>query len=1029
MRKITIYKNEDGDVVVSADGSQAVVVSLEANLAPRITNPGDFAYNEEDNVSIIVGIDPRDEDPLTLSATGLPSGLTATKLDNFRLLIAGTLPPGSAGTYTIQVSANDSYNPAHTDSFDIVVSAPSVIAPIFYNIGGGNYFAPGLYNAQSDPGPTGTSQVASRNNTIINDTDQEMYKTERFGDDFTYNIPVPNGNYTLLFHWAEQFFGAPNGNPSGGEGSRRFNMDLQGVQVLFNYDVYADAKLRAGSQTGHFYTVRKVFPVSVTTGFITIRLYNGTAGRAFLNGLLIVHDSIASAFGPIVDQPANRLTSEGENIDYQVSAISMGDLPLSYSATNLPTGKSIDASTGIISGTMSASASDDSPYNVQVTVNDGTNVPRNINFTWTVQDVVTNTPPTIQNPGAATATEGEAFSLQIVATDLETDQLTYSASGLPGGLTINPTTGRISGTPVAGTSNNTPFAVTVTVTDGVNTPISVTFPIAVDPAVVVPPNPVVGNVVHYVDFRKWPLGADYNRVLSKQDFPGHGAGATLDVGRHTIVVKNGSKCLRVTALGGEIGTDDAFFIPNYMLSSQATGFPKLEFEMRMMFDENYIPTKGGKIFTSITAGQEGAFVRPDGINSGGNFTLMWKQDMQVQHYIRHLDQVRDGYADDFLINDANGDPVYFPKGEWINVLHDLFIGDPDAYNAYMRTYIQGRLIGSTENLLMKKSGANFVGMSRQAFQFFFGGATGDWAPPSDQYAYIQWLKISVPSTPTITIPTSALPSLNASQRGAGSIIKLDGSSYGQKVNLNGWQGTEENPIIILGSHAQIAGIQLQNCRWVYIYDLASMNTPGANNWTLLSCQNVYLWRPYAENGSNGIMIKGTNGANPNSEIYIFDPIVRNVTIDGITVHAGAPGDGYPNNGSGFYLYNVDVENASDSIADFTSGTKARVYGLRGNGKVNIGHGWQDFVGHDMAVDGEIRIKNALDITLSRTSGTGDISLTVQGDPRPSPSEEPQNGANYSLAELKLFGSNKTVNNTVGATIATLLTDPIEPFEE
>ena len=69
---------------------------------------------------------------------------------------------------------------------------------------------------------------------------------------------------------------------------------------------------------------------------------------------------------------------------------------------------------------------------------------------------------TVSNPGSQSGTVGTAASLQISATDSASGQtLTYSASGLPAGLSINSATGLISGTPTtAGTSN-----VTVTATD------------------------------------------------------------------------------------------------------------------------------------------------------------------------------------------------------------------------------------------------------------------------------------------------------------------------------------------------------------------------------------------------------------------------------------------------------------------------------------------------------------------------------------------------------------------------------------
>jgi subtilase family serine protease len=67
---------------------------------------------------------------------------------------------------------------------------------------------------------------------------------------------------------------------------------------------------------------------------------------------------------------------------------------------------------------------------------------------------------TVTNPGNQTGTVGTTASLQIKATDSASGQtLTYSATGLPAGLSINSTTGLISGTPTAaGTSSVTATA-------------------------------------------------------------------------------------------------------------------------------------------------------------------------------------------------------------------------------------------------------------------------------------------------------------------------------------------------------------------------------------------------------------------------------------------------------------------------------------------------------------------------------------------------------------------------------------------
>ena len=64
---------------------------------------------------------------------------------------------------------------------------------------------------------------------------------------------------------------------------------------------------------------------------------------------------------------------------------------------------------------------------------------------------------TVTNPGTQTSTVGTSVSVQIHATDSASGQtLTYSATGLPAGLSINTSTGLVSGTPTtAGTYTTT----------------------------------------------------------------------------------------------------------------------------------------------------------------------------------------------------------------------------------------------------------------------------------------------------------------------------------------------------------------------------------------------------------------------------------------------------------------------------------------------------------------------------------------------------------------------------------------------
>ena len=84
----------------------------------------------------------------------------------------------------------------------------------------------------------------------------------------------------------------------------------------------------------------------------------------------------------------------------------------------------------------------------------------------------------VTNPGDQTGTVGTAASVPISASDTAGGTLSYSASGLPAGLSINSSTGLISGTPTtAGAST-----VTVTATDSTGPSGSTTFHWTINPS-------------------------------------------------------------------------------------------------------------------------------------------------------------------------------------------------------------------------------------------------------------------------------------------------------------------------------------------------------------------------------------------------------------------------------------------------------------------------------------------------------------------------------------------------------------------
>ena len=130
--------------------------------------------------------------------------------------------------------------------------------------------------------------------------------------------------------------------------------------------------------------------------------------------------------------PGSLTSAVGSSVDYQVQGEDTCTGTLSYAASGLPKGLSINSSTGVISGTASTAGT----YNVTLTGTDSTGPSGSATFTWTVGSAAANT-VTVTNPGSQTGTVGTAVSLQISASDSASGQtLTYSATGLPAGLSI-----------------------------------------------------------------------------------------------------------------------------------------------------------------------------------------------------------------------------------------------------------------------------------------------------------------------------------------------------------------------------------------------------------------------------------------------------------------------------------------------------------------------------------------------------------------------------------------------------------------
>ncbi|NQU12219.1 tandem-95 repeat protein, partial [bacterium] len=430
----------------SLSDSEAVVITIaSANRAPVLAAIGNKSISEGAALSFTVTATDADGDSLSYSASGLPSG--ASFIASTRTF---SWTPGydQAGNYQVALSVSDG---SLSDSETITISVgPVNQPPVLAAIGNRSVDESQALNftvSASDP-----------------DGDNLSYSASALPSGASFNANTRTFNWTPTSAQAGNYqvtFSVSDGSLSDSEtiaisvgavnqppvlaaiGTQAVQEGQTLAFTLSATDPDGDSLSYSASglpNGASFNTASRVFywePGYAQAGTYTVTFAVSDGSLIDSEAALITIANFNRA--PVLTVPGDQAVEPGQLVTFSVSATDPDGDGLNYSASTVPAGASFNAATRTFGWTPTTEQTGD--HAVVFTATDGSLSDSRSVAVHVSTVAADNSPPEIEDPGLNATAANTPLTVQATVSDRDNDPITYSATSLPAGATIDPDSG------------------------------------------------------------------------------------------------------------------------------------------------------------------------------------------------------------------------------------------------------------------------------------------------------------------------------------------------------------------------------------------------------------------------------------------------------------------------------------------------------------------------------------------------------------------------------------------------------------